>query len=346
MTAFGGDITMFRIQRFSICALAFALASTFAAAQNYQKGPRPMTYRMAELGVPTSAPEVLAFDINDLGQSVGTVSASAAERNGFFRDHAGNVTFISTLSANSSNRKINAAGEVAGYVEDPVSGPHAFRWNSSSGSELLAFGETSQGFGINGFGDVVGSYRSHGQDHAFLWNRTGETIDLGTLENGTNAVAYAVNDARQVAGLTIDRNGVKRAFFISPGAKMQSLFPADQDSGAFAINNWGRAAGFVRTRNGVRAFIYDSRTNTSALYGSPSTVSVAYAIEYSGVAVGQSDGKAALFLSLKAFDLNTLVAGGTPWNLTSAYAINNKGQIAVVGTLNGVTRSFLLTPIE
>ena len=44
-------------------------------------------------------------------------------------------------------------------------------------------------------------------------------------------------------------------------------------------------------------------------------------------------------------DLNTLVSTNCGWELVSAQAINDSGQIAGYGTINGQTDAFLLTPV-
>lgn len=43
-------------------------------------------------------------------------------------------------------------------------------------------------------------------------------------------------------------------------------------------------------------------------------------------------------------DLNTLLPAGSPWYLASAASINNAGEIAGVGIINGETHGFLATP--
>jgi uncharacterized protein (TIGR03437 family) len=51
-----------------------------------------------------------------------------------------------------------------------------------------------------------------------------------------------------------------------------------------------------------------------------------------------------LYIGGKVYDLNTLVDGASGWALMYASGINDSGQIAGTGTLNGVQRAFLLTP--
>jgi hypothetical protein len=43
-------------------------------------------------------------------------------------------------------------------------------------------------------------------------------------------------------------------------------------------------------------------------------------------------------------DLNAVLPSGSGWTLTEARAINARGQIAGTGTLNGISRGFVLTP--
>jgi hypothetical protein len=46
----------------------------------------------------------------------------------------------------------------------------------------------------------------------------------------------------------------------------------------------------------------------------------------------------------RAQNLNTLIPANPRWLLTIAYGINDSGQIAVYGTINGETHAALLTP--
>ena len=78
------------------------------------------------------------------------------------------------------------------------------------------------------------------------------------------------------------------------------------NSEAFAINERGQIVGAANTAAGaVRAFLWQA-----------------------GVMI----------------DLNTLIPDGSGWVLVSARGISEGGQIVGTGTLNGVTRGFLLTP--
>jgi probable HAF family extracellular repeat protein len=343
---------MFRFNKLVVGSFVMVLlVSTFAVGQNYQRGAKPMTYRISELTVTDSAKQnSMAFDMNDRGEIVGQVFATADQSNGFILDNAGTVKKLAAgTNFQSSGRKVNSLGDVAGYVFGNGMASRAFRWNAATGISVLTLGEQSQAFSINSTGDTVGTYRLDGKLRSFLWNRFGATYDLGMLDNSTFAstTAYAVNDSQQVVGTATSSDGYMHAFVWNPGLQLEQLFPGSQNSMAMAISNTGRIAGSLQVKNGSwKAFIYDIKSGETALYGPQNGVSIAYGINESGAAVGQSDGKAVLFLSLKAYDLNTMVEGGTPWTLTAANSINNNGQIVVAGTQNGITRSFLLTPIQ
>jgi probable HAF family extracellular repeat protein len=310
-----------------------------------------MVYRITELNVSTAAlNQNVAYDLNDNVQIAGDVFAVADMPSGFMRDTSGAITWTPSGAdgRQTSNRAISSLGSVAGYIHGKGQPTQAFRWSASAGTSALSIGDESAAFGINNTGDVAGSYRVGTDRRAFFWDRFGATYDLGKLDDSSFAqtFAYAVNDSQQVVGAATTGDGFIHAFIWSPSTGMRSLFPGQQNSGAYAISNYGRITGFLQDKKGGwEVFIYDLKTGINEIYGPFKHVSFANGIDESGVAVGQSDGKATLFLSLRAFDLNQMIDGGTPWTLTTAYAINNQGQIVAAGTLNGVTRSFLLTPL-
>jgi hypothetical protein len=56
------------------------------------------------------------------------------------------------------------------------------------------------------------------------------------------------------------------------------------------------------------------------------------------------DRHAFLWNGSQMLDLNNLIDPNSGWVLEEAYGINNMGQIAGIGTHNGLQRSFILTP--
>jgi probable HAF family extracellular repeat protein len=82
--------------------------------------------------------------------------------------------------------------------------------------------------------------------------------------------------------------------------------PGGYGSAASAINNVGEVVGRADDGNAEHAFIWD---NVNGMR-----------------------------------DLNNLIPAGSGWVLQEATGINNAGQIAGTGVLNGAHRAFLLTP--
>ena len=135
-------------------------------------------------------------------------------------------------------------------------------------------------------------------------------------------MAYAINDSGQVVGSMygigsfLYNNGT--AFLYSSTTGMMSLgrlHPTDTYSTALGINNRGQVVGWSGTNpdfystsgNGVRAFLY-------------------------------SDGVMQ--------DLNSLIAPGSGFVLTQARAINDEGEIAGAGSINGELHAVLLTAYQ
>jgi probable HAF family extracellular repeat protein len=59
---------------------------------------------------------------------------------------------------------------------------------------------------------------------------------------------------------------------------------------------------------------------------------------------GDAASHAFLYSGSKMYDLNDLIPAGSGWELIEAAGINDAGQIAGVGSHNGNSRAFLLTP--
>ena len=80
-------------------------------------------------------------------------------------------------------------------------------------------------------------------------------------------------------------------------------------------------------------------------YSSAYGINNASQIVGSSTTAGDTASHAFLYQNGAIYDLNTLIPAGTGWVLESASAINDFGQIAGTGTLNGVYSAFRLDPV-
>ncbi len=217
-------------------------------------------------------------------------------------------------------------------------------------TDLGTLGEgTSQAFGINKKGQVVGSSTVNSPIyHAFLWD-DGSMTDLGTL-GGQQSEAEDVSDTGQVVGWSHINGGNSRAFLWENGT-MQNLGTfGGRSSAAYGINNAGQVVGFAEIVDNSdpqdpyyyqHAFLWQNGAmqDLGTLGGK---LSYAYGINDAGQVVGQSEyrndaGHAFLWQNGTMQDLGTL--GGTS---SLAYAINNAGQVVGSSYLpNGDTHAFL-----
>jgi probable HAF family extracellular repeat protein len=80
-------------------------------------------------------------------------------------------------------------------------------------------GTSSDGYGINNFGQVTGTaMTAGGDDHAFLYSN-GVMQDLGTL-GGTSSDGYGINNFGQVTGTAMTAGGDDLAFLYSDGVML------------------------------------------------------------------------------------------------------------------------------
>lgn len=348
--------TLLLVLLFAALLLSSTLAQPSAVAQvansllALQATPA-VRYTIADLGT-LGGTATKAMGINEDGQIAGA-SQNGSYMYAFSWDD-GTMTNLGDLGGQGSwAYDVNEAGQVVGGSPLSSGSNHAFRWQQSGGMQDLGTlgGTTSYAFEINNFGQAVG-YACCAPDtyltHAVLWG-SGGIVDLGDLDPVWPAIsaAYGINDAGQVVGGSYDASANFHAFLWQNGS-MQDLGTLGGDySSAEAINENGQVVGTARLANGTpHAFLWGGgMQDLGALTWDQS---IAYDINDKGQVVGAlqtgQNSHAFVWANGQMQDLNNLIPANSGWVLQEARAINNKGQIAGFGAINGQTRAFLLKP--
>lgn len=293
-----------------------------------------------------------AYGINAAGQVVGVSSAVDGKKHAFLWDGSMHDLGVLPNTTESFAYAINDAGQVTGVSMSLGSvTPRAFLWQNNSMTDIGGFTPRA----INNNGDVVGAQtikRNNVEwyDRACLW-RNGALTDLGTLA-GNHSYAYGINDAGQVAGVSFTGNDTStRAFLWSGGAISDLGTLGGLSSQAYAISNGRHVVGYANaTGESPHAVLFTfsspsgpiTITDLGTLGGA---YSYAYAVNGKGQVVG-TNGHAFLWQNGVTSDLNSLAPADSGWVLEAASAINDKGQIAGWGKLNGMTHAFLLSRIS
>jgi len=147
--------------------------------------------------------------------------------------------------------------------------------------------------------------------HAVLWNEDGSPHDLGNLGGSMN-VANAINNRGDVVGAALSpKDGTIHTFLWTGDTGMQDL-------GAFpgAVLTVAPCCKTINDSGEVVGWAMDAMGNFTAL----------------------------VWQNKVPVDMNTLIAPGSPWYLQNACSLNDAGEIAGQGLINGEVHAFLATP--
>ncbi len=250
-----------------------------------------------------------AYDINELGQVVGSAEIPGGTRHAFLYEN-GVMHDLQTIGAHSRAWGINDSAQVTGWVRLQDGLKQVFLWENGAMTDIDTTERTSSGHSINNTGEIVGT--SYGGGQITLW-RDGEAINLGDLGRD-GGEAWDINDFGQVVGYGRNRDGYTRAFFWSEGVISDlGSFDYRRSSGK-GINNHGQIVGWSTFEGG-----------------------------------GTTEYHASLWSQGEMYNLNELVIDASGWdNLEVAQDINDRGQIVGYGykpESGGWRQGFLLTPI-
>jgi uncharacterized membrane protein len=253
--------------------------------------------------------ESILYGVNDAGNAVGLKGFNNTPTERAILVTGGTVHDLAALLGDGSlATDINNAGRVCGSGGNSSK---AFVYDSASNTVIahvtpVAGGAKSYAAALNELGHVVGICDNN---HGFFYD--GNTVkDLGLA-----GFVEDVNDADTICGSV----GKPWPQAFSPGtwdataaAPLFSEIPVPPGflgGHASGINNKGDIVGTCWTPQ-----TYDINPSAYICSGGVST------------------------------DLNTLIPANSGWHLEFAEAINDKGQIAGMGQLNGESTAFLLTP--
>jgi probable HAF family extracellular repeat protein len=275
---------------------------------------------------------------------------------------------------------INDRGQIAGAAENTIPDPdnlggaltgfpsptqwHASLWRGRRILDLGTLGTGLDSFAVlvNNRDQVAGfSYTNAIANpetgiptvHPFLWEN-GQMVDVGTL-GGLIAEVSGLNNSGQVAG-TSDLAGdqTSHPFFWEQGSQPQDIGTFGGDNGSAAwINDAGHVAGEADFSGDAihHAFLWKHGVMKDLKPIGAAPCSNAFSINSSDQVVGNSTNchgtalGATLWEQNSIVDLNSSVPPGSGIFLSECAFINDRGEIAVSGTVaNGDVHAFILVP--
>ena len=316
-----------------------------------------------ELPEPASEPYVIArlgalssqgsypSGINNLGQVVGYYRTDAGSMRAFLSS-GGVMIDLGTLGGGEAYaRDINDLGQVVGEATTASGEWHAFLWDSASGMQDLGTlgGATSCAYAINELGQIVGYANDGTSLRAFVYEDGMMSPVVGSeyYQSGV----FDVNDDGQMSGVIVPYTGDPSAVVIDSGEMVDLGAAVAGGTQAWNINNAGMVTGYAWGSGAYRSFVYAAGyyVDIGSLPGFHDTY--VYGLNEHGMAVGVATAAgevlshAFVYTGGVLIDLNDLPIAGEDWEyLTAAFTVNDAGQIAGYGRINGKFCGFLLTP--
>ena len=332
-----------------ICVIGFASA---ASAQN--------RYQITRIPTPAGA-NGAALGINNRGEVVG-YSFQGEDYQAFLYSSSDQaMTDVGSLGGKlNAACAINDSGQVTGYSQDENGNLLAFVFSRNqpiASLGTLQGASTSEAFGINNSGAVVGDSQSGEQNHRPVLFSNGSVQDLGlggSNEPDALETAYAINDSGQIVGRHSAGNNAFHAFLYVNGNTTELATLGGANGEALGINKKGQVVGDSDTAGGpAHAFLFDhSQLKDLGTLPGFDNASYARGINNSGDIVGESDSadqkRAFLYTKGQLVELDKVAANLSDAGFSSldvAYSINDQGLIVGYGTTSdNLTAAFVAVP--
>jgi probable HAF family extracellular repeat protein len=315
-------------------------------------------YALMDLGTPGSGSPIQPMGLNNLGEVVGSVlmfNPVFAQRSFLFaagsvRELSGPLGAPSTVIA-INNRSV-AAGKFAAGLFSP---PSAATWSGATPTPLAlpAGADSAAANTVNNHGTVAGygSFGASGQ-RAVVWDAAGSPTVLEQPGDFAGSTASAIDDFGVITGTALRAENGTGDFnethivrwtngqFADLGA-VECIVRGANAAGQILCNAGGPA--------GLQSFVYSGGMSTVLPLPDGFSGAAGQGINAAGEIVGSAFGNGSHAVFWKdgtVTDLNTLIDPSSGWLLTTGGAINDAGQIAAWGTLNGGNpHALLLTPV-
>ncbi|MBV9642873.1 MAG: hypothetical protein JO334_04805, partial [Verrucomicrobia bacterium] len=332
-----------------ICAVCFAPAA-FAQVR----------YQITRIPTAQGANSV-ALGINNKGQIVGYSFQGEDYQAFLYSSSDQSLRDVGSLGGKiNAACAINDAGQVTGYSQDENGNILAFIYSQTQPIASLGTldgASTSEAFGINSRGAVVGDSQSGTQNHRPVLFFKGSVQDLGiggSNEADALETAYAINDAGQIVGRHWSAKNAFHAFVFLSGNSTDLGTLGGANGEALAINKNGQVVGDSDTAEGTaHAFVFDD-SGLKDLGTLPGFDNASYArgINNAGDIVGESDSanqkRAFLYTKGQLIELEKLTEHLSEAGFISldvAYGISDKGWIVGYGTTtDNLTAAFVAVP--
>lgn len=314
-------------------------------------------YAITDLGSLGGAKGSGALALNGHGSSAGYSFVAGTNLVHAMINRYGVVQDLGTLGGTQSlAHAVNSSGDAVGWsYSASIAKPQPVLWRGGQIIDLGTFGgDSGDARDINDAGLVVGSaFNAAVEERAFWW-QGGALHEIGTL-GGTQSRAYSCNQQGQIVGWAMTEGDYEiHPFVVSPGGALLDLGTlGGPSSHAYDINERGHVCGWSMlepNRAPSRGWFWEGGDlkNIGTLGG---IYSSAYGLNNLDQIVGAStraDEVQVAFLVRGGImaDLNTLLPPASGWFLTRAWDIDDQGAIVGEGTLNGVPRAFLMTPLS